>query len=110
MADLIAVLAVNGLPLKYYPFAANTDISVYPPRDPTQLRAEWDLFHPSVLSKNPSALLPVPVSEAFAQAQKLICEREANRGEPLPGDDVEIISLGTGSASPSQFRNGMSQS
>jgi ribonuclease Z len=89
---------------------ANLLISMRPPAPPTIeiLAKDGDLFHPAVSSEKPVSLSSLTL-ERFAEARANI-ENHINSGKlhvPV-GADVGIIPLGTGSAIPTKYRNGLS--
>jgi hypothetical protein len=81
-----------------------------PPRAPDCVAStRVDPFHPFVAS-GPD--LEEPVRQAIVEARTAVAAKAEHRlaaGEaPKPGDDLEIFTLGTGSAVPAKFRNGKS--
>ena len=83
---------------------AHTVIGIRPPRPP--LRASdaevGDLFHPVVVSGGPPNLSDA-VRMQFSEAQTCV----VNGTVPdVAGKDVMVVTLGTGSAVPSKYRNG----
>lgn len=83
-----------------------------PPAPPVQetFAEDVDLFHPAVSSQNPSLrTLPTLTLQRFAEGKK-ITEDHLNSGSVnIPnGADVGVIPLGTGSAIPTKYRNGLS--
>ncbi|KAF9220720.1 hypothetical protein BS17DRAFT_797508 [Gyrodon lividus] len=99
-----AISDVCGLPASTTPMRTNLLINLHPPGPPAQnLDAErYDLFHPAV-SSNSTLVLPEPTRTRFAEAQAAVQSHGAPEG--IPGKDVMICPLGTGSAMPSKFRN-----
>jgi ribonuclease Z len=101
---------VPGLPEHTTLLRSNTVVHMRPARAPeaAQHGAE-DPFHPT-LGTEPA--LEQPVQEAFDTARAAVTEEAARRaavaaGVPTaPGDDIEVLALGTGSAVPSKHRNG----
>ncbi|KAL4068530.1 hypothetical protein V8B97DRAFT_2024779 [Scleroderma yunnanense] len=98
---------VAGLPVNTRPMHAGLSVGLHPPRPPAENENndELDLFHPAVRSDRP---LPLPDSTlaSFAEAQAAV--QLSSKGydvETIPGKDVVVCTLGTGSAIPSKFRN-----
>lgn len=64
-------------------------------------------FRAAVSSSTPLEL-PPPLLNAFARAKAQYAELQAQtNSETKPGDDVLIVPLGTSSAMPNLYRNGM---
>jgi ribonuclease Z len=86
---------------------ANLSVDLHPPRPPAQnLDAEKsDIFHPAV-SSNSFLDLPELTRTRFMEAQAAVQSDSGPQLEGMPGKDVMICPLGTGSAMPSKFRNG----
>ncbi|KIJ61498.1 hypothetical protein HYDPIDRAFT_31363 [Hydnomerulius pinastri MD-312] len=98
---------VPGLPVNTIPMRTNMLVSMHPPGSPEQdPRAEkYDLFHPAVSSDSPLTI-PESTRIKFTEAQAAVQASAAERKEVvIPGRDVLICPLGTGSAMPTIFRN-----
>ncbi|KAF9239242.1 hypothetical protein BU15DRAFT_88045 [Melanogaster broomeanus] len=97
---------VAGLPANTIPMRTNMLVSMHPPRPPAQnLDAErYDLFHPAISSNSP-LVLPELTRTRFTEAQAEVHSHSMPGPEEMPGKDVMICPLGTGSAMPSKFRN-----
>ena len=96
-----------GLPVTAGPMHAGLSISLHPPRSPTENEniEQLDLFHPAVRST--PLQLPDSTLASFAKARASVQSfAEGYDPEAIPGKDVSVCTLGTGSAIPSKFRNG----
>jgi ribonuclease Z len=82
---------------------AHTMIDVRPPRPPLRdSEAEAnDLFHPAVLSGEPPSLSDAARIQ-FSEARARVDEASV---PDVIGKDVTVVTLGTGSAIPSKYRN-----
>lgn len=82
---------------------AHTMIDIRPPRPPLRdPEAEaHDLFHPAVLSGEPPSLSDAARTQ-FSEARARV--DEATVPDAI-GNDVTVVTLGTGSAIPSKYRN-----
>jgi hypothetical protein len=106
---LPAFAAVPGMPSKASLMQANTLLSIRPQQPPVQetLYDGFDYFHHVIQSPLP---LPLPqlTMDRFSTA-KAVVQDKAKSGILVarPGDDVAVTTLGTGSAVPSKYRNGM---
>lgn len=99
---------VPGLPPNTIPMQTHMVIGMHPTRPPVQdPEAErCDLFHAAVSSGSP-VVLPETTKCRFAEAQAEVQSMASKRKvKEMPGEDVMILPLGTGSAMPSKFRNG----
>ncbi|KIJ09075.1 hypothetical protein PAXINDRAFT_172647 [Paxillus involutus ATCC 200175] len=101
-----AISDVCGLPANTTFMRANLSVDLHPPRPPAQnLDAEKsDIFHPAV-SSNSFLDLPELTRTRFMEAQAAVQSDSGPQLEGMPGKDVMICPLGTGSAMPSKFRN-----
>ncbi|KIK93173.1 hypothetical protein PAXRUDRAFT_829230 [Paxillus rubicundulus Ve08.2h10] len=101
-----AISNVCGLPAKTTIMRTNLLVDLHPPRPPAQnLDAEkYDIFHPAV-SSNSFLDLPELTRTRYMEAQAAVQSDNRPQLEGLPGKDVMICPLGTGSAMPSKFRN-----
>ena len=83
-------------------------ISLHPPRPPTENEGfeQLDLFHPAVRS-TPHLQLPESTLASFARARATLESlAQGHDMDAVPGKDVSVCTLGTGSAIPTKFRNG----
>ncbi|KAI6104184.1 hypothetical protein F5141DRAFT_1189708 [Pisolithus sp. B1] len=98
---------VTGLPAGTLAMLAGLSVSIHPPRTPAQDEntRKFDLFHPAVCSDS-LIKLPDPILSSFSRARAVV---QSFSGDPeadkIPGKDVVVCTLGTGSAIPSKFRN-----
>jgi ribonuclease Z len=85
---------------------AHTIIDIRPPRPPLRVSdAEvGDLFHPVVVLGDPPTLSDAARTQ-FSEARARV---EDVTMPDIIGKDVMVITLGTGSAVPSKYRNGSS--
>ncbi|KAL0575576.1 hypothetical protein V5O48_006392 [Marasmius crinis-equi] len=99
---------VQGLPSNVHQLVANQHMSIRPPGEPTVETEGVDRFHPIVMSSEGISLSEDTLSR-FEEAKKRVAdmarEKENSNDPKCPGADVRIISLGTGSATPSKYRN-----
>jgi ribonuclease Z len=82
-------------------------VKIRPPRPPIYEKEAEDIdqFHPVIRSSSP-LLLPDHVVEFFSEAKSQVTEH-INRSpvNNMPGDNVIVVTLGTGSAVPTKYRN-----
>ena len=99
---------VQGLPPNVHQMIANQSMSIRPPAAPTVEAEGIDRFHPVVTSLE-GLSLSEDVQARFEAAKGRVAEmeRERQNNNECPGADVRIITLGTGSACPNKYRNGM---
>jgi hypothetical protein len=83
---------------------AHTIIGIRPPRPPLHASDEeaGDLFHPAVVLGEPPTLSDAARMQ-FSEARARI---EDATVPDITGKDVTVVTLGTGSAVPSKYRNG----
>ncbi|KZT10496.1 uncharacterized protein LAESUDRAFT_810112 [Laetiporus sulphureus 93-53] len=99
--------SVTGLPAKAELLSPNRIVMMRPLTDPCDDEeiAKYDLFHPVITSGMPVSL-PESISNEFAAAKARVQRHVDERAQDKkPGDDVEVIPLGTSSAVPSKYRN-----
>ncbi|KAG2141301.1 hypothetical protein DEU56DRAFT_275902 [Suillus clintonianus] len=96
-------LDTTDLPSNTDCMRAHTIIDIRPPRPPLRdSEAEAnDLFHPAVLSGEPPTLSDATKTQ-FSEARARIDEATVPN---VIGKDVMVVTLGTGSAVPSKYRN-----
>ncbi|KAG0701177.1 hypothetical protein DFH29DRAFT_831788 [Suillus ampliporus] len=96
-------LDATDLPSNTDYMRAHTIIDIRPPRPPLRdSEAEAnDLFHPAVLSGEPPTLSDAARTQ-FSEARARV--EEATVSDVI-GKDVTVVTLGTGSAVPSKYRN-----
>jgi ribonuclease Z len=104
MSRNLMIVAASDLPSNTDCMRAHTMIHIRPPRPPLQdPEAEAnDLFHPAVLSGEPPSLSDAARTH-FSEARARV--EEATVPDAI-GKDVTVVTLGTGSAIPSKYRNG----
>lgn len=93
---------------------ANSSISMYPPKAPEVLpRHEKDQQFPveaeTLEPARQRLRLASPEYSAAVDAARASVDEEASKrgnSEAVPGDDIVVTTLGTGSAIPSKYRNG----
>ncbi|KIY69263.1 hypothetical protein CYLTODRAFT_349872 [Cylindrobasidium torrendii FP15055 ss-10] len=99
--------AIPGIPKLAELMHAGTTIKLRPASG-LHVADREDRFHPA-LSKPLDALLKPETFTAYEQAKENVRkeaeQRELIKEEPIPGANVGIIPLGTGSAIPSKHRN-----
>ncbi|KAI6010112.1 hypothetical protein EDC04DRAFT_3072447 [Pisolithus marmoratus] len=99
--------AVAGLPAGTTAMQAGLSVSIHPPRTPVQDEntRKLDLFHPAVCSDS-LVKLPDPILSSFSRSRAVVQSFASNpEADKIPGKDVLVCTLGTGSAIPSKFRN-----
>jgi ribonuclease Z len=104
MSRNFTIVAATDLPSNTDCMRAHTTIDIRPPRPPLRdSEAEAnDLFHPAVLSGEPPSLSDAAKTQ-FSEARAHVDEATV---PDAVGKDVAVITLGTGSAIPSKYRNG----
>ncbi|KAF5351284.1 hypothetical protein D9758_007983 [Tetrapyrgos nigripes] len=99
------IKAIPNLPPSVTPMEANIIASMRPPAPPSkeEFAIELDRFH----SADAEGLeLPSSTEVCFNKAKAEVAAFVASGGRPeMPGGSVRIITLGTGSAVPSKYRN-----
>ncbi|KAI3607358.1 3 trna processing endoribonuclease [Moniliophthora roreri] len=100
--------AVTDLPKNVHLMVANLQTSMRPagPPIPDEEAATFDLFHPVVTS--PAGIeYSADTQQCFDEAKKQVARAQSEMDhKSIPkGADVRIITLGTGSAIPSKYRN-----
>ncbi|OSX63293.1 hypothetical protein POSPLADRAFT_1045665 [Postia placenta MAD-698-R-SB12] len=98
---------VPGLPPLVELLQHNRLVDVRPPRKPCLdvLAQQYDHFHPAITGSQ-GVLLPPAVADVFRKSRAKVKQLAAARDtSKKPGDDVEIIPLGTSSTVPSKYRN-----
>lgn len=97
-------MVVADLPSTTECIRAHTIIDIRPPRPP--LRASdsevGDLFHPAAVLGEPPTLSDA-VQIQFSEARARVGDDSV---PDIAGKDVTVVTLGTGSAVPSKYRNG----
>ena len=113
------------VPAHVTPVAATQRVSILPRETPhpigtTAKMADKPRSYPADLVDRLAALSPAeleadlqPAAPLFVEevrkARETVAQMEALGGRPIqPGDDIEVITLGTGSSLPSKYRNGES--
>jgi ribonuclease Z len=96
---------VPNLPEKSVRLQANIIVDIHPPRAPVYNTPAHDRFHDAATAET-SLVLDESLQQRFREAQVLI--ESTTPRSPAPGDDVQVIPLGTGSALPMKYRNGES--
>ncbi|KAI6012153.1 hypothetical protein BKA83DRAFT_4370844 [Pisolithus microcarpus] len=102
-----ALEGVAGLPARTLAMQAGLSVSIHPPRSPAQDEntRKLDLFHPAVCSDS-LVKLPDPILSSFSRARAVVQSFASDsEADKIPGKDVLVCTLGTGSAIPSKFRN-----
>ncbi|KAG2355809.1 hypothetical protein BDR07DRAFT_1425171 [Suillus spraguei] len=96
-------LQTTDLPSNTDYMRAHTVINIRPPRPPLRdSEAEAnDLFHPAALSGEPPSLSDAAKTQ-FSEARARVDEATI---PDIIGKDVTVVTLGTGSAIPSKYRN-----
>jgi ribonuclease Z len=88
---------------KVHPFQTFLTIPIRP-SGPPSTDTQWeDKFHPRVQSSED--LLAPATQKKFNKAHALVASKEAEMSKIFPGSDVEVTTLGTGSALPTKYRN-----
>lgn len=84
---------------------AHTVINIRPPRPPVRASDAdvGDLFHPVAVLGEPPTLSDAARMQ-FSEARALVGDATV---PDIPGKDVTVVTLGTGSAIPSKYRNGL---
>lgn len=115
------------VPAHVTPVAATQRVSILPRETPhpigtTAKMADKPRSYPAELVDRLAALSPAeleadlqPAAPLFVEevrkARETVAQMEALGGRPIQaGDDIEVITLGTGSSLPSKYRNGESYS
>jgi ribonuclease Z len=104
MSRNFMIVAATDLPSNTDCMRAHTMIHIRPPRPPLRdPEAEAnDLFHPAILSGEPPSLSDAARTQ-FSEARARV---EETTVPDAIGKDVTVVTLGTGSAIPSKYRNG----
>jgi ribonuclease Z len=101
---IFIIVVATDLPSNTDCMRAHTIIDIRPPRPPLRdSEAEAnDLFHPAALSGEPPSLSDDVITQ-FSEARARVDEATV---PDVIGKDVTVVTLGTGSAIPSKYRNG----
>jgi ribonuclease Z len=89
--------------------SANLLVNMRPPGPPIKetFADEGDLFHPAIISPTTHAL-PNGTLERFTEVRANVEEHiKSGKVSKPQGGDIKILPLGTGSALPSKYRNGL---
>ncbi|KAJ8585232.1 hypothetical protein M405DRAFT_773220 [Rhizopogon salebrosus TDB-379] len=97
------VLNTTGLSSSTEWMHAHTVIDIRPPRPPVRASDAdvGDLFHPVAVLGEPPTLSDAARMQ-FSEARALVGDATV---PDIPGKDVTVVTLGTGSAIPSKYRN-----
>ena len=97
---------IPNLPAKTYLLMAPQTVDIRPPAPPVPQTLEdlSDPFHTAVTSDGPLDI-EAGTLKRFREAQTSVKETQHST-EDVPGRDVTIFPLGTGSALPTKYRNG----
>ncbi|PCH45067.1 hypothetical protein WOLCODRAFT_155082 [Wolfiporia cocos MD-104 SS10] len=99
--------SVTGLPKNSILMASNSVVDMRPPRAPRpdNETLSYDHFHPAMASGS-SLKSPKAIAKQIANVQsKVQLYASTHDADHQPGDDVEIVPLGTSSAVPNKYRN-----
>lgn len=105
----IFLTELRELPTKIYLLSSNLLVDIRPPKPPILMESitKYDLFHPAVTSSTPFSL-PASTFQCFSAVRANADEYMKNGNVQIgAGSDITIVTLGTGSALPSKYRNGI---
>ena len=98
--------AISGLSSFVEVMDPNHRTTLRPPKAPEIIPVERDIFHEAVKA-DPSLSLSQEMKTKFEEAKAAVTAAQSNYLAKEPGSDVVVVPFGTGSASPSKYRNGL---